>query len=67
MKSALEAANEAWDKAPMHIRMMAGEYVAPILAALADQQRQIDVFRGRLDAFDRVLTEVASGVKNASA
>lgn len=41
MKSALEAANEAWDAAPMHIKMMAGAYVAPILAALADQDRRI--------------------------
>lgn len=42
MKSALEAANEAWDSAPVHIKMMAGAYVSPILAALADQQRQIN-------------------------
>lgn len=42
MKSAIEAANDAWASAPAHVKMVAGAYVAPILAALADQQRQIN-------------------------
>lgn len=39
----------AWEKAPMHIRMMAGEYVGPILAALgalADRVERLESQKG---------------------
>lgn len=45
MKTAIEAAGDAWNEAPMHIKLMAGAYVAPILAALADLQRQINTLK----------------------
>lgn len=35
---------EAWNKAPFHIKTMAGDYVGPILAALvaiADEVREL--------------------------
>lgn len=46
MKSAIEAAMAAWDALPLHKKMIAGDVVAPILAALADLQRQINELKG---------------------
>lgn len=34
MEQSVSDALAAWERAPLHIRMMAGEYVGPILAAL---------------------------------
>ncbi len=34
MPQSVADALAAWNRAPVHIRMMAGEYVGPILAAL---------------------------------
>lgn len=42
MKTALEAAMAAWEALPLHKKMIAGDVVAPILATLADLQRQLN-------------------------
>lgn len=34
MRETVNDAIAAWEKAPMHVRAMAGAYVGPILAAL---------------------------------
>lgn len=34
MQTAINDALTAWEAAPLHIRMMAGAYVGPLLAAL---------------------------------
>lgn len=39
--AAVKAAVNAWDKAPMHIKAMAGAYMKPILHALQALERAI--------------------------
>lgn len=51
MKTAIEAAGDAWKDAPAHVKIMAGAYVSPLLAALADLQRQIDAMNVNSEAF----------------
>lgn len=36
----------AWEKAPAHIRMMAGQYVGPILAALVALAERVEKLEG---------------------
>lgn len=38
-------AKEAWDNAPAHIRMMAGSYVAPVIAALIALDAELDALK----------------------
>jgi hypothetical protein len=42
MSLEVEDALSAWDNAPLHVRAMAGQYVGPILAALAALQRDLN-------------------------
>jgi hypothetical protein len=35
MRAVVEDALAAWSEAPAHVRMMAGAYVGPLLAAIA--------------------------------
>ena len=39
----------AWDKAPMHVRVMAAAYVEPILEALAGLNREVQTITTDLE------------------
>lgn len=41
MGSSVDDALSAWEKAPAHVRMMAGAYVGPLLAALVESDSRI--------------------------
>ena len=44
--SAAKKAADAWKSAPPHVKMMAGQYVEPILWALADYGPRIAMLEG---------------------
>lgn len=46
--AAIKEAGESWAKAPAHVRIMAGAYVAPLLAALAALNDEIDELKREL-------------------
>lgn len=41
MGSSVADALSAWEKAPAHVRMMAGAYVGPLLAALVETDSRV--------------------------
>jgi len=49
-QAAVAQAAAAWDKAPMHVKAMAGAYVAPLLAALAAVGAELDAMRAEIQA-----------------
>lgn len=46
---------EAWNKAPAHIRMMAGAYVGPLLVALVAVSSKVEKIDGQVS----ILSELA--------
>lgn len=42
MQQAIDDALAAWESAPMHVRMMAGAYVGPVLAALEAVAEEVE-------------------------
>lgn len=46
MQQAINDALSAWEAAPLHIRMMAGAYVGPLLAALVAVGEKVEKIEG---------------------
>lgn len=46
MEKAVGDALAAWEKAPPHIRIMAGAYVGPLLAALVAVAEEVEKLKG---------------------
>lgn len=46
MKQAIADALAAWESAPLHVRMMAGNYVGPVLAALVAVGEEVEALKG---------------------
>lgn len=42
MNEAVEKARKAWEQAPAHVRMMAGNYVDPLIIALLEMSAEIN-------------------------
>lgn len=42
MSEAVEKARIAWQEAPMHVRMMAGQYVDPLIVALLEVSARVE-------------------------
>jgi len=45
MQTAVDDALAAWNKAPAHVRMMAGAYVSPLLIALAAIANEVEALK----------------------
>ena len=43
---AVLAARQSWDKAPLHVKMMAGAYVSPLLQALEALHMDVEQLKG---------------------
>lgn len=41
MTTPVEKALAAWNSAPVHVQLMAGTYVKPLIAALADLEKRV--------------------------
>jgi len=42
MVEAVEKARKAWQEAPVHVRMMAGQYVDPLIVALLEVSARVE-------------------------
>lgn len=51
-RQALKRAEEAWDKAPATIKVMAGAYVAPILALIHAVGNELDTIQAAIDRLE---------------
>jgi hypothetical protein len=49
MQQAIADALAAWQAAPAHVRMMAGAYVGPVLAALVAVGEEVEKLKGEKD------------------
>lgn len=63
---------EAWNKAPAHIKLMAGQYVGPILAELKALEDRVEKLEGKvgtilaaLKALDGEILKIKEEVKHA--
>ena len=56
-REALKRAEDAWDKAPAHIKVMAGAYVGPLLEALKAIDKESEDISRRLIALEMAEAE----------